>query len=319
MALQLAAPAKVNLYLRVVGRRADGYHELETVFHAVDLVDEVTAERRSEPGVSLEVVGGSGTGLPVAAGDDNLVVRAGRAFLAAAPTILGGLRFHLRKRIPAGGGLGGGSSDAAAALLLADELCGSPLGRDRLRELAAELGADVPFFIDGGTQIGRGIGTALTPLPRLNLDILLILPPFGTATARVYENYRPQLIESSTVPTIRSIEAQFSQGISLATLLRNDLQMAATSAYPELDRLRRRICQEGFPLLQVSGSGSTMFLAFEQREGAIQAIDALRPLAAAESMVLVQTGSAPVYRSTRVSWPDDLGRSTKGQPRGQQG
>ncbi len=306
MALFFQPPAKVNLYLRVVGKRPDGYHELETVFHAIDLRDDLYAERTDEPGVVLELESDCGTGLAVAAGDDNLVVRAARAFLEAAG-VEGGLRYRLRKRIPAGGGLGGGSSDAAAALSLADALCGEPLGPERLHTIAARLGADVPFFLRGGTQLGVGTGTELSSLADQDLRFLIVLPEFGTSTVEVYKNYGPHLHDGVESPSISDIEAQFSQGIRLASILRNDLHAAATSAYPALERLQRRITELGFPALTLSGSGSSMFLAFraEEREAQAQAEAAVRSIATAESMSVILAASARRELPRDVPWPDN--------------
>ncbi|MCA8957407.1 MAG: hypothetical protein KDC87_15130 [Planctomycetes bacterium] len=171
--LHRACPAKLNLGLEVVRRRPDGYHELDTVFQELELADDLWASRSDEPGVHLEMtseVGDDAAGRAVVAGDDNLVVRAARAVLdevGRRSVVIGppGLRFALHKRIPAGAGLGGGSSDAAAALVLTDALLGARLPPARLASLALGLGADVPFFLVGGTARGVGVGEVLQSLP----------------------------------------------------------------------------------------------------------------------------------------------------------
>ncbi|MCA8941930.1 MAG: 4-(cytidine 5'-diphospho)-2-C-methyl-D-erythritol kinase [Planctomycetes bacterium] len=305
MAVSLEAPAKVNLTLRVVGRRPDGYHELETLFHAIDLCDELVCERTVAKGVSLEIVGRADGGLPVAAGEDNLVVRAARAYVdRVLPEF--GLHFRLTKRIPAGGGLGGGSSNAAAAIRLADELCDHALEPAQLHRIAASLGADVPFFLHGRTQLGTGTGTDLRPWPNPpKLHFLLLLPAFGTSTPEVYKNYRPQWFDDGPTSRIRSIEAAVSQGISLASILANDLEPAAESAYPALRRLRSRVAEAGFPEVRLSGSGSSMFLAFEREEDVSRAAGALHGLANAERISVLAVRSAEAKHIHHLPWSDD--------------
>src|SRR5262245_18066788 len=165
--VHLRAPAKVNLYLQVLGRRADGFHELVTVLHAIDLCDELSLQRRQRrrdiaggaPDVALHVEGDA------PAGESNLAHRAARALLAesgAAGDV--GLDIRLRKRIPAGGGLGGGSSDAAAVLSGLNALLGRPCSHETLMSLAAQLGSDVAFFLHGGTALCTGRGEIVRPL-----------------------------------------------------------------------------------------------------------------------------------------------------------
>jgi len=295
MALLLRAPAKLNLHLRVVARRPDGYHELETVFHALELCDDLVAER-VEAGVGLTLLAEPRRGLPVAAGADNLVCRAGRAFLdALGPSrAAGGIHYWLQKRIPAGGGLGGGSSDAAAALLLANELYGNALTRDALLGIAVRLGADVPFFVaGGGTRLGRGIGEDLTPIEGMpSRHFVLIVPPFGTSTAEVFKNLPAQLIGEGPHSTIGPFEAPLLQGIAQGRGVRNDLERTAMTCYPELAVIRDRVVASGYPDVRMSGSGSTLFLAFESAARAARAQDELAALAAAARVDILSTRSA---------------------------
>lgn len=176
------APAKINLTLRILGRRASGFHDLETLFQAVDLYDDLHICTRPTPGVSLEV-----SGADVGPADDNLVVRAARAFLAEG-SIDKGLSIRLLKRIPAGAGLGGGSSDAGATLRALRELFPGAVPSERLADLAAELGSDVPFFVgDAGLALGRGRGEILRPLPPLpEAHLVLGCPPVHVATAEAF-------------------------------------------------------------------------------------------------------------------------------------
>ncbi|MEZ5965669.1 MAG: 4-(cytidine 5'-diphospho)-2-C-methyl-D-erythritol kinase [Planctomycetota bacterium] len=277
---RLHAPAKLNLGLRVVGRRADGYHLLDTVFHAIELHDTLWLVDADE--LSLELVGGAG-GDRVPAGDDNLVLRAARAFAAAAGLSPSG-RFRLLKGVPAGGGLGGGSSDAAAALLLLQHRLGSPLGRRDLEEVAATLGADVPFFLAGGTRRGRGVGEILSetrPVPRL--WFVLLVPPFGTSTAAVFKNLRAELTLAEGAAT-NSIDNPGSDNElwvieEPCTRWQNDLETSAEQLYPDLARLAATIRAAGFSSLSMSGSGSTLFLSYASPADAIAAQVRLQELA----------------------------------------
>jgi 4-diphosphocytidyl-2-C-methyl-D-erythritol kinase len=274
LALLLRAHAKVNLGLRVLGRRADGYHELDTTFHGLQLHDDLVAET-SEGGIQLQVAFGDGhpgsgnTGTPdpgsLDIGPANLVHRAATAFLAEirAPD---GARFFLRKRIPIGAGLGGGSSDAAAALHLLNQLHGAPLGSRELQGLAAGLGADVAFFLEGGTQRGRGRGEILTPLAHPSLHFLLFLPPLGTSTAEVYKNHPAQLICGGQQVSIPDDKAVPCKGLALPERLLNDLEGAAMGLYPELCELRAKIAAAGMTEPRMSGSGSTLYLVSETEQ-----------------------------------------------------
>jgi 4-diphosphocytidyl-2-C-methyl-D-erythritol kinase len=266
MRLRLHAPAKVNLGLKVVGRRADGYHLLDTVFHALDLHDTLWLE--DAPALALEVVGDGG-GLPVPVGDDNLVLRAARSLLRLAEMPPTG-RFRLLKRIPAGGGLGGGSSDAAAALLLLQHRHGRPLGGELLSAVALELGADVPFFLRAGTQRATGIGEVLTPIdPAPSGWFVLVVPPFGTSTAAVFKNYRAELTHAQPLVTVLRDKPAAGKELWVASGLSerwiNDLEASAQQLYPDLAHLRAAVIAAGVPLVSMSGSGSTFFAAFADR------------------------------------------------------
>ena len=173
------APAKLNLMLRITGRRADGYHLLQTVFRFIDFGDTMRLRVRRD-GVIAQV-----RPLPGVAAADDLSVRAARALQVAAGTGLGA-DIAIEKRLPLGGGLGGGSSDAATTLLALNHLWGTGLSRKRLQELALPLGADVPVFIYGQTALAGGVGEILTPLPVAPAWYLVLVPPVTVATARTY-------------------------------------------------------------------------------------------------------------------------------------
>ncbi len=287
--LRLHAPAKVNLGLRVVGKRADGYHLLDTTFHALDLHDTLVLD--DAPDFAFEVVGDGG-GLPVPADDDNLVVSAARAFFAAAGVSPRG-HFQLTKRIPAGGGLGGGSSDAAAALLLLQHRHGEPLSAADLATLAVRLGADVPFFLAGGTARGQGIGEQLTPSPPpTSPHFVLVVPPFGTSTAAVFKNYRPELTQGPVPAKSPQGNPGSTKGLRVSSGLstqpwHNDLAVSAEQLYPDLAHLRGAMVEAGFASVSMSGSGSTLFLAFTQAESAAQAHTRLQGLVGSSARVLL--------------------------------
>ncbi len=264
--LHRACPAKLNLGLQVVRRRDDGYHELDTVFQELELADDLWGCRSDQPGVHLEMsseVGGDAVGREVVAGDDNLVVRAAQAVLDSAglrPDSRG-LRFALHKRIPAGAGLGGGSSDAAAALILTDALLGTGLAPERMASLAVGLGADVPFFLVGGTARGRGVGEVLERLPdSVAWEFQLLLPPFGCETVAVFRE-RARLegtgferqVHGVTYPGLGGPDGSVGP-------FRNDLEEPALRIRPELAKLRDALRHAGEGDACMSGSGSTLFV-----------------------------------------------------------
>jgi len=183
MTLEKASPCKVNLLLNILGKRADGYHELETVMHPVNLCDQLRFEKTS----SDMVITCSDASLPV--DGTNLVHRAATAFLKAAG-VPDGVRLHLEKRIPMAAGLGGGSGNAATTLLGLNELFGQPLKMAALAQLAAQLGSDVPFFLQSGPALATGRGEHITPLEPFRalrgLSFLLIHPGFGISTPWAY-------------------------------------------------------------------------------------------------------------------------------------
>lgn len=311
--LGLPAPAKVNLSLRVLGRRADGHHELETLFCAIDLADELEIERRSRgTGITLEIAGTAGRGLPVAAGHDNLVVRAAAAVLERSGRDAS-LHFRLGKRIPAGGGLGGGSSDAAAALRLTNALLGRPLTDADLLELAPRLGADVAFFLFGGTCVGRGVGEVLVRVPEPpRLEFLLLLPPFGTPTADVFRMLGARLIAERQRVTVPRIEPPTATEIAAMLATGNELEDAAMRCVPRLRALRDAVRDLGAGDVRMSGSGSTLFVArqdaaeLDRLRDEIQA--GLAAVPAGAGVAVVRAGSfgpaPPPARRSRQERPD---------------
>jgi 4-diphosphocytidyl-2-C-methyl-D-erythritol kinase len=240
--LQGEAFAKINRRLRVLRRRPDGYHEIDTVFQTVDLSDRITVE-----------AGGSGieircTDPAVPTDERNLVWRAGRQ-LAERLNRPARARIYIEKRIPTGGGLGGGSSDAAVALVLLARLWGSSADRAQLERIGSGIGSDVPFFFHGGTARGRGRGEILEeepdgPAP----DLLLVVPPFPVSTADVYAAWRPGPAPDAATRRERSPGAYF--GI-------NDLEPAVLETHPDMGRYLAGVAEEA-PDCLISGSGSTI-------------------------------------------------------------
>jgi 4-diphosphocytidyl-2-C-methyl-D-erythritol kinase len=258
-------PAKVNLYLRVVGRRPDGYHDLVTVMQALTLADELTIipEGGSGPAVRLECdrddLG------PTA---DNLVVRAARAFQEECGRDLK-VRLVLDKRIPVAAGLGGGSSDAAGTLLALNEMAGGPLDYPGLHRLATRLGADVPFFLKRQPAVGRGTGTRLSDLPLRPYWYLLANPGVPLSTGWVYENL--DLAGLAAAPTPEAWDPDHPE-----TWLRNDLATVAMRRFPELARVLDALKQAGARCQGMSGSGPTVFGLYPTGEAARQAGQEIR-------------------------------------------
>ena len=245
--LTLQAPAKLNRFLAVLGRRPDGYHDLELVTTVLDGVPDLTDTLEAEPAqdLTLELEGPDAAGL--AADERNLVVKAWRLLEAEAGRPLPA-RIRLRKRIPHGAGLGGGSSDAAAALKLGDALFRLGLPGSRLLELGARLGSDVPLFLVGGTVLGLDRGERVFPLRPIPLEpILVVHPGLYVATASVYQS-----IAQAGYPVP---EPCASLAPGLAPDWRNDLTGAAIWACPPLGEARAALLdQGGEPLLCGSGS-----------------------------------------------------------------
>lgn len=258
--VSLACPAKVNLSLRVHGRRPDGYHAISTVMQTVDVCDWLTV-RRIDPKerMGLEVPGG---GAP--ADDSNLVLAAARAFFETIREPARGVRFELRKRIPAGSGLGGGSSDAAGTLAALQELWGGPLSPEDLHAAAATVGSDVPFFLVGGTVLASGRGEKLEILDDVGTaPVVIAVPAVEVSTALVYRYWGrsgasargPRQEELLPPPAARGEAATWLQG--------NDLEPVARQLHPEVDRLLlalRAAATDGTDRgPQVSGSGGAVF------------------------------------------------------------
>ena len=253
--------AKINLGLEIVGKRPDGYHDIRTLFQTITLADELDVA--PAPAGVLELAGDD----PAVPWDGtNLVHRAARLLVDRAGAA-GGVRISVRKTVPAGRGLGGGSSNAAATLLALDAMWGLGLGREGLAPLARTLGADVPYFLQGGLCLGEGIGDRLTLLADLDpLPCLLVFPPFPIPTPSVYAGVDPSLTSAGKDSRI----VRFLESKDFG-LLENDLERVIFRAYPELERWKSFFIGEGALAAQVSGSGSAVYGLFPDTASAAAA------------------------------------------------
>lgn len=262
------APAKLNLYLEVLRRRRDGYHEIETLFQALDVGDAL--EFRNLPGdirLRLDV-----EGLSVPAAPENLVSRAFRLLAGRFPRRARGCAVRLVKRVWVGGGLGGGSSDAAAALLALDRLWGLDLGPADLAALALELGSDVPFFLAGGTAVGRGRGEALQPLPPLRRGaFLLVNPGIQISTEWVYEHLKMGLTGNLYRINVEQVKAYLLRFPASGMVVRNRLEDVVVPSHPVLGEIMDALERVGAVHAAMTGSGATVFGTFPDRVAAAAA------------------------------------------------
>lgn len=256
--VSLAAPAKVNLFLRILARESDGYHGLETLFCRVSLADELVAERRQGTGVSLEV-SGADTGPE----EENLAVRAARLVLQATGNRTG-LHLRLVKRIPVRAGLGGGSADAAAALQAAGALTGNAVPRHELLQLASRLGADVPFLLSGaGLALAWGHGERLLRLPPLPpAPALLLIPPVEVSTAEAYgwlDEARAGAGRRGAVAL--ELPALATWG-DVARMAGNDFESPVFGRHPVIRAAFEALAGTNPLLCRMSGSGSALFAVY---------------------------------------------------------
>jgi 4-diphosphocytidyl-2-C-methyl-D-erythritol kinase len=282
--VEVSAHAKLNLFLRVLAREADGYHGLETLFSLITLADTLRAERRDGTAISLAVTGPD-CGPP----EQNLAVRAADLVLNATGRRFG-VHLTLTKRIPLRGGLGGGSSDAAAALLAVNALAESAVPRHELLQFAARLGSDIPFFVSGGPfALAWGHGERMLRLPPPPAAPgLLVIPPVGISTPDAY-----RVVDASREGPARRGAVAFELDTlagwgNIARVAGNDFEFALFGRYPELRRAFEALAGTQPLLTRMTGSGSTIFalyrsardrddarLAIGPKHGTVLAIDTL--------------------------------------------
>jgi 4-diphosphocytidyl-2-C-methyl-D-erythritol kinase len=300
-ALRLPSYAKINLGLEVLGTREDGYHELRTIFQTIDLRDDVELRERprdvtircDHPLVPLD--------------DSNLAVRAATELRRFA-RVTSGVEIRIIKRIPVGGGLGGGSSNAAAVLVGLDRLWRLDLGMAELHRLARRLGADVPFFLLGGTALGLGRGDEVYPLwTQVRTEVVLVDAERPVSTAAVFRRFDASLTPRENSNTIFLFVSRDLEGSARFAVLSNDLEVAAFEEAPELAeaaaRIRGLLVREGAGLAALSGSGSSLFGLFDGPRRARRAHAALT--AAGFHALRVKTLPLDQYRSV---WSRSLGR-----------
>jgi 4-diphosphocytidyl-2-C-methyl-D-erythritol kinase len=262
--MQVLAPAKLNLSFEIKGRRADGFHEIETLMVPISLADRLTIERAGDDGrIKFSCDDPSLPG-----GVDNLVVRAANLFRERTK-VAGGITIALEKKIPHGAGLGGGSSDAATTLLALDELFETGLAQEDLVKLAARLGSDVPFFIVRSAAVCRGRGELVTPISlEANLQLLLLKPDFGVPTPSAYSRWK----DSRELPGVTYSPQEFA-GLRFV----NDLERPVFEKFVFLARLKTWLRQQPeVAVALMSGSGSTVFAVLRDRADAEKLADRAR-------------------------------------------
>jgi 4-diphosphocytidyl-2-C-methyl-D-erythritol kinase len=263
LALVADAPAKVNLLLRVLGKRGDDFHEIETLLQAVALADRVMVARGGE-GVTLDLHGPD-----LGPTEQNLAWRAARSLLDAAG-VAGGLRVRLEKRIPAGAGLGGGSSDAAAVLRLGNLVLGTPLDAAALSTLGAALGSDVPFFLgEGPLAWGRGRGELLETLPPLPVaSVVVVMPPVHVATGGAYTALARERLMGGPPPRSGSFRDAPASWEEVAAVAGNDFEAVVPGTHPPVARALEALRRLGARPALLSGSGGASFGVFPDVQAA---------------------------------------------------
>jgi 4-diphosphocytidyl-2-C-methyl-D-erythritol kinase len=266
--LRVRALAKINLDLRVLGKRPDGFHELRTIFQTISLAD--TIDIAFTPGRKTAIEVEDNLGIP-----DNLAARAARLALDAM-RVTGRVEMRIHKRIPMGAGLGGGSSDAAAVLLALPVLAGRRVELPELCRLAEQLGSDVPFFLLGGRAVGIGRGSELFPLPDEPPRAgLLVVPAVHVSTSEAYRRLSPRLTSESQQNKIFSFQSQtWNRGGREPAC--NDFEAVVFRQHRGLAVLKKRLIEAGASLAMMTGSGSGVFGLFDTRQEATLALDALK-------------------------------------------
>ncbi len=260
MKLIVPSPAKVNLALWVKGKRRDGYHDIVTVLHTINLFDYLYFSPSNRFELTIE----GNESLPL--GNSNLIVKAAKLFKETTginPTV----KVHLKKEIPVGAGLGGGSSNAAATLRGLNKLYGEPLSEEELQQLAGRLGSDVPFFVRGGLAVAWGKGELIRHYNPVSFRILLINPGFSCSTAEVYQKL-PDIKRSVTVEDAEKliisplISGRFRE---LEEQMENDLEKSESPCVKKVLEIKEELAKHGIKTL-MSGSGSSLFAIAEGRE-----------------------------------------------------
>lgn len=265
------AYAKINLGLDVLRRRPDGYHEVKMIMQTVDICDDLTFEKRGEPGIGFQI---EGADLP--ADENNLVYRAA-ALLMEKRQVQEGVSITLQKRIPIAAGMAGGSTDAAAALRGLNALFEMGYSVEELKQFGVTLGADIPYCIQGGTMLSEGIGEILTPLsdpPACHL--VIVKPDIDVSTAFVYGHLQADKL--SFHPDIDGMAAALTAGDlkGITDRMGNVLETVTVKEYPVIDSLKQMMCSLGAENALMSGSGPTVFGICREKETAEKIAAAIR-------------------------------------------
>ena len=264
--MKIRAPAKINLRLRVVGKRKDGYHLVDSIMVPVSLYDEIEIIKARSRGEHLQVTCSHPW---VPAGKNNLAYQAA-SLLLKETKIRDDVRIHISKRIPVGAGLGGGSTDAAAVLLGLNRLLRLNYSLKKLEKISLSLGADVPFFIKGVPARVQGVGERISPIKKFpRIWLVIAYPGFSVSTAWVYRNLRLKLTKSRVNTSIISL---LESPDKIGRLLVNDLETVTASRYPKIALLKEKLTRAGAAGVLMSGSGSSVFGVFNSRRRAKQAL-----------------------------------------------
>jgi 4-diphosphocytidyl-2-C-methyl-D-erythritol kinase len=277
--LLLRAPAKINWFLKVIGKRDDGYHNIISLMQCISLYDNLVFEHAD----TIEVV--SDSDMPL---DDNLVYKAA-SLLRRYTSYRKGAKIVLQKGIPVGAGLGGGSSDAAYTLSGLNRLWDLKLNNEELSSIGTEIGSDVPFFFNGPFAIVEGKGEKVSPF-KINAStvLLLVKPPISVSTALAYESFdklrmhaepvEPGMLTKKTFDIKLFCQAFKKQDFaSLSTMLSNDLEKVIIDRYPVVGEIKNRLLERGVVISAMSGSGPTVFGVFDNKDIAEKAIKAMMP------------------------------------------
>ncbi len=259
--MKFRAHAKINFGLRILGKRPDGYHDLETVYHEIDLFDEIELEAQDQLTMSADSI-------LVPVDESNLCLRAAQ-LLQADQKVKQGASIHLKKNIPIGAGLGGGSSDAAMVLLGLAQLWNLKLTDKKLQQLAIQVGSDVPFFLKGGSAYATGRGEVLNYFP-LNIPywIVLVTPPVHVSTAWAYNSIKPLNGKATGLQDV--IVKKIQKPEELVDSVKNDFESLVFQTYPEIHKTKERLLEMGAVFALMSGSGSSVFGLFKETREAEQ-------------------------------------------------
>lgn len=265
--MKINAPAKINISLDVLRRRDDGYHDVKMIMQSVSLFDTIEVELESSNDIKIT---SNKDNIPL--DERNIAYKAAKLFLDEVNENYG-VNIRIEKNIPVAAGLAGGSTDAAAVLIALNNIFGKKFSKDKLMELGARLGADVPFCIMQGTAISEGIGEKLTPLPAPNIEnILLVKPPIDVSTKWVYQNLD---LKNATHPDIDAASEIIKSGdvFDLPKVMGNILESVTVKKHPIIDEIKYEMIRAGASVSMMSGSGPSVFGFFENENLAKNALD----------------------------------------------